>query len=109
LVLAQEGSGGSGASFVLTLVLMLGAMYLLIIRPQRKRIRAVVQAQAGLVAGSEVVLTSGIYGTAVNVDKETVLLEVAPGVLVKVARAAIGQVVTPEAAAAEPDVGTPPG
>lgn len=107
MVLAQEGNSGSAASFVLTLVLMLGAMYFLIIRPQRKRIRAVVEAQAGLVAGSEVVLTSGIYGTAVNVDKETLLLEVAPGVLVKVARAAVGQVVTPQPAATDSGVGPP--
>jgi len=106
--LAAEGSSsGSSASFLITLVLMVGAMYLLFIRPQRSRMRAVAAAQAGLTQGSDVVLTSGIYGTVVNVDEESILLEVSPGVHLKVARGAVARVLSAQPAVeAEDDAPT---
>jgi preprotein translocase subunit YajC len=89
---AGSGNGGSNAGFFITLGLMLGAMYLLLFRPQRARMRAVAAAQASLAAGRQVVLTSGIFGTVVSVDTETVALEVSPGVHLKVARGAVARV-----------------
>jgi len=95
---AEGGQGGGSGGFLITIALMVGAMYLLFIRPQRSRMRAIAAAQAGLTPGSDVVLTSGIYGTVVNVDQESILLEVSPGVHVKVARGAVAKVLTPEPA-----------
>jgi preprotein translocase subunit YajC len=92
---AEQGSSGNSASFLLTLGLIFGAMYLLFIRPQRARMRAIAAAQAGLQSGSEVVLTSGIFGTVLTVDEDSILLEVAPGVHVKVARGAVSRVISP--------------
>jgi preprotein translocase subunit YajC len=104
---AEGGNGGGSGGFLITLLLMVGAMYLLFIRPQRARMRAITAAQAGLTPGSEVVLTSGIYGTVVNVDQESILLEVSPGVHLKVARGAVARVVTPQPSVeAEDDAAT---
>lgn len=102
--LAQAGKDSGGGAMVgnlLTFALIAGAMYMLVIRPQRKRARAVVAAQAAIEAGREVILTSGIYGTVLHVDTDRVGLEIAPGVTISVARAAVARVVDPPVVAGE--------
>ena len=70
--------------------------WLLIIRPQSKRQKAVRTMQAGLEPGTEVMLTSGVYGTLERVEEDTVWIRVAEGVTLKAARGAVGSVVPPE-------------
>jgi preprotein translocase subunit YajC len=69
--------------------------WLLIIRPQSRRQKAVVAMQSRLEAGSEVMLTSGVFGTIEMVEDDHVLLRVADGVVLKVAKGAVGNVVPP--------------
>ena len=76
----------------LPFVLILVAFYLLIIRPARNRQRAAMQLQERLTPGVEVMTTSGMYGTVVSVDDDTLSLEIAPGTTVRFAKAAVGQV-----------------
>ncbi len=92
LVGAQAEGGGSSLGLLLPL-LLLAAFFLLVVRPQRRRQRAIAQTQAMLVPGQEVITTTGLFGTVTDVAPDFVLLEVAPGVRVKLARAAIAQVV----------------
>ena len=71
------------------------AFFLLIVRPQRRRMaahRALVEA---LTVGDEVVTTGGIFGTIRAVDDDKIQLEVAEGVAITVARAAIAQAANP--------------
>ena len=79
-------------------VLILLAFYLLIIRPARSRQRAAQDLQQRLEPGVEVMTTSGIYGTVVEIDEESVSIEVAPGTTVRFAKAAVAQVRGPETA-----------
>ena len=81
--------------------LILAAFYLLIIRPARTRQRAALQLQERLAPGLEVMTTSGVYGTISAVEDGAVAVEVAPGVVIRFAKAAIAQVLTPEESAAE--------
>jgi len=67
--------------------------WLLIIRPQSKRQRAVRQMQSELQTGQEVMMTSGIFGTIEQITDEHLLLRIADGVTVKVAKGAVGNVV----------------
>jgi preprotein translocase subunit YajC len=67
--------------------------WLLIIRPQSKRQRAVREMQSELQTGQEVILTSGVFGTIEQVIDENLLLRVADGVVIKVAKGAVGNVV----------------
>ena len=69
--------------------------WLLIIRPQSKRARAVREMQSALQAGSDVMLTSGIFGTIVQVADDHLLLRIADGVTIKVAKGAVGNVIDP--------------
>ena len=57
---------------------------------QRKRGREVQAFQSALSVGDAVVMTSGLYGTIVTLDDTTAVLEIAPGVQVRVDRRAIG-------------------
>ena len=77
-------------------VLMVGAIYLLLWRPQQKRIAAVRQLQSQIQEGDEVLTTSGIYGRITNLRESDADLEIAPGTVIHIARGAIGQRIGPE-------------
>lgn len=84
-------------------VLILAVFWLLILRPQQRRQRELRALQSSLTAGNDVMLTSGIYGTVSGETDEHVLVDIAPGVTVRVARGAIAQVLTkPESDGVEP-------
>jgi len=73
------------------------ALYLLMIRPQRNRAKAMAEVRSGLAVGSRVMTTAGIHATVVEVpeDRDSVLLEVAPGVPVRFASAAVVRILEP--------------
>lgn len=76
-------------------VLMIIAMYFLLIRPQQKRKREAQNMQNTVGVGAEVMTIGGLYGTIVEVDGDTITLEVDEGITNKYARGAISRVVTP--------------
>jgi preprotein translocase subunit YajC len=67
--------------------------WLLIIRPQSRRQKAVVAMQSQLQPGTEVMLSSGIFGTLEQVEDDHVVLRVADGVVLKVVKGAVANVV----------------
>jgi preprotein translocase subunit YajC len=75
------------------LILMFGAMYYFVLRPQKKRAEAQRQLLNNLAEGTEVMTTSGIYGFVTAVDGDVVWLEIATGVDVRVAKAAIAKLI----------------
>lgn len=79
---------------IIWLVLMIGAFYLLLWRPQQRRMAMVRALQSTLRQGDEVLTTSGIYARVVRLGDDDAELEVAPGTVIHVARGAIGQVLT---------------
>lgn len=82
-------------------VLILGAFYLLIIRPARSRARAAQALQQQLSPGLEVMTTSGIFGRVVAVEEDRVAVEISPGTSVQFAKAAVARIVTAEDQGAE--------
>jgi preprotein translocase subunit YajC len=80
---------------VLPLVGIALLFWFLMIRPAQRRQREVRQMQSSLVAGDEVMLTSGIYGVLQSLDDERVTVQIAPGVVVEVVRGAVGAKVPP--------------
>jgi preprotein translocase subunit YajC len=82
----------------LPLVLLALVFFLLIIRPMRERQKqftAVKRMQDALQPGARVMITSGIHGTIRTLEDDTIGLEVAPGVVITVARAAVAEVAEP--------------
>ena len=80
---------------IVWLLLMVAAFYLLLWRPQQRRMAMVRDLQSQLQQGDEVLTTSGIYARVVRLGDDDAELEIAPGTVMRVARGAIGQVVTP--------------
>ena len=87
IVLAQEGTTSAGGSS-LFLLLMLGAFVVLFILPQRKRKKQIETIQNALAIGDEVQTIGGIMGRVVELDDESVVIEVESGRL-RFARRAI--------------------
>ena len=85
-----------GSSFLIVIVLIFGAMYFLMIRPQRKQQAKHQEMLANLKTGDEVITVGGIYGDVVAVEPDRVSLEIAEDIEIEVARRAIAQIVQPE-------------
>jgi preprotein translocase subunit YajC len=72
-------------------ILMIGAFYALLVRPQRRNMAAHQSLMASLQVGDEVLTMGGIYGRIQSLDDQVVELEVAPGTSLRVARSAISR------------------
>ena len=80
---------------LLALLFTFALMWVLLIRPQQRRIRQHQAVVESLRPGDEIVTAGGIYGTVQAIDEEAMTLEVAPGVELRVLRAAVSQRVNP--------------
>lgn len=79
----------------LILLAILALPIILIVSKQRAMKREIAQVQSQLRLGAEVMTHSGVFGTIRALREDQVELEVAPGVVMSWARAAVNRVVTP--------------
>jgi preprotein translocase subunit YajC len=80
----------NNTTFMLLYVVGFGAlMYFLFIRPQQKRQKEFAALLAALTIDDQIVSAGGIYGTIRAIEEDVVDLEIADGVVVRVAKAAI--------------------
>lgn len=95
---------------LILMALIFVAMYFLMIRPQRRRMREAQELQRSMEEGDEVITNAGVYGFITALDGDVVWLEIAENVEIRVARAAIARVIqavdTPESTAAAAPGGT---
>ena len=77
------------AIIFLYLALLAVAFFVLIVRPQRRQMAARRALIASLEVGDEVITAGGIYGTVRELTDTTLLVEVAPGVMLTLAREAV--------------------
>ena len=74
---------------------MLALMWLLLIRPQQQRVRAQRTLVASLQVGDDVITAGGLFGRIVGLepdaDPPAVRLEIADGVVVRLAAAAVSR------------------
>jgi preprotein translocase subunit YajC len=90
-----QGLGGSGDALVqmLPIVLIIVVMYFLLMRPQQQKAKQLREMLAALRRGDRVVTGGGIIGTIAKVvNDDEVLVEIAEGVRVRVARSTISSV-----------------
>lgn len=93
---AAGGPAGGGDFFVtlLPLILIFAVFWFLLIRPQQKKMKEHQQMIASLKKGDRVVTAGGIVGRITKVDagEDTVTVEIAPDVQVKVVKQTIAEV-----------------
>jgi preprotein translocase subunit YajC len=78
---------------LLPFLVLIVAFYFLILRPARARQSAQAAVNSRLRPGVEVMTTSGLFGTVVEIDGDRLVLEIAEGVRVRFVAAAIGRVI----------------
>ena len=71
------------------LILIFGLMYVLMIRPQQKKVKAQQALVSPIQSGDEVVLNSGIFGVVKDVEDDILWLEVFEGIELKVMRGSV--------------------
>ena len=89
---------------LLYLLLLVIAFFLLVVRPQRRQLAAHRALVASLEVGDEIISSGGIHGTIRAIDDEVLQLEIADGVVVRLARRAVASRVLPPV---EEDTGEP--
>jgi preprotein translocase subunit YajC len=87
-ILAAEKSSNPLGLFV-PMILIGAAMYFLMIRPQRRKVRAQATLQSSIEVGDEVMTTSGVYGFVTLIDGDIAWLEVDDNVQIRIARQAL--------------------
>ena len=86
--------------YVIILIAVFGLMWLLLIRPQRRKQLEQARMQDAVEVGDDVLTAGGIHGTVREIEGEIVHVEIAPGITVRLDRravAAIAQEPEPEA------------
>ena len=86
--------------YLIVLVALFVLMWLLLIRPQRRRQAEQARLQNVLAVGDEILTAGGIHGTVRELEEEIVHVEIAPDTIVRLDRravAAIAQEPEPEA------------
>lgn len=74
-ILATEAAAGSGLASIISLVLMFGILYFLMIRPQQKEQKRKDAMLSELATGDTVLTSSGFYGTIIDITDDTVIVE----------------------------------
>ena len=98
-----EGNVRVESIIFIPLVLLLVFMY----SGQRKRQRAFATQQASLIAGQDIVTTSGLFARLVEIGDTVAVLEIAPGQQVRWDRRAIASVVSAPSVSLDKDPKAP--
>ncbi len=71
------GTGGAASLIMIVgyMVIIIGVMYFVAIRPQKKEQKKQSQMLAALEVGDIVLTTSGFYGTVIDITDDTVIVE----------------------------------
>ena len=80
---------GPAAEQLIFFVLLGVAGWLLLVRPARRRAQALQQVRDAVQVGSRVLTTAGLHATVAEIDDDTLLLEIAPGVQARFAKQAV--------------------
>jgi preprotein translocase subunit YajC len=98
----------NGGTLIL-LAAMFALLWVLLIRPQRRKQMEQQQLLSGIEPGDEVLTVGGIYGIVHEIDEEDdLIVEIAEGIRVRVARRAVAGVVKPEDEVDEADADEAP-
>lgn len=75
LTAEQGGAAGSLVSMLAMYAIIIGAMYFIFLRPQRKEQKRLQAMIAAVEIGDYVLTNSGFYGTIIDVTDDTVIVE----------------------------------
>ena len=96
---ASAGGGGFGSMAIL-MVVLIGIMYFMMIRPQRKEQKRMQAMLEAMEIGDAVVTSSGFYGVIIDINEQDVIVEFGnnKNCRIPMKKQAIAQVEKPELA-----------
>ncbi len=89
LVLLQAPATPNPLTSLLPLVLIIVVFYFFMIRPQVKRQKELKNYRSSLQKNDKVITTGGIYGKITDVKDQTVTVEIAENIRIKVDKSAV--------------------
>ena len=87
-ILETEAQGG-GLSGMIMIIAMIAIFYFFMIRPQSKKQKEIKKARESMQKGDKVVTAGGIHGKINEISDSTVIIEVSPGVSLKVDKGSV--------------------
>ena len=84
LTVVMAAQGGGDYSFLIMMVAIFAIMYFFMIRPQNKKQKEIQNFRKNLEVGQSVITAGGIYGKIKEIEDNTVVVEIAPSVKIKV-------------------------
>ncbi|HET6960027.1 MAG TPA: preprotein translocase subunit YajC [Vicinamibacterales bacterium] len=82
--------GGSLLQMIVPLAMVFAIFYFIVIVPNKRQQKKVQEFLDGLKVNDKVITTSGIFGQVMRIDDQSVQLQIADKVNIRVSRAAIG-------------------
>jgi preprotein translocase subunit YajC len=89
-VFGMSPEGGSLLQMVVPLAMVFAIFYFIVIVPNKRQQKKVQEFLEGLKVNDKVITTSGIFGQVMRLDEQSVQLQIADKVHIKVSKAAIG-------------------
>ena len=90
---AQGAQQPDPFGFLLPMIVIFGAFYFLLIRPQQKKQKAHTELVAALSVGDEVMTAGGILGKITGVSEHYAVIQVSDSTELKIQKASVSQVV----------------
>ncbi|HEY3373938.1 MAG TPA: preprotein translocase subunit YajC [Candidatus Aquicultor sp.] len=82
---------------IIYIFIFIAIYYFLLVLPQRRRAQERGNIISNLKVNDNVVTIAGIYGKVKSIEEDTVMLEIADGVVIKVAKDAVAGIIIPGA------------
>ncbi len=86
---AAPGAAPNPIFSLLPILFIFGIFYFLLIRPQQKKQKDLLQMIKALKKNDEIITTGGIHGTIVNVKETTVVVRVDDNVKLEISKSAV--------------------
>ncbi len=84
LTVMLQAQGGGDLSFIFMMVAIFAIMYFFMIRPQNKKQKEIANFRKNLEVGQSIITAGGIYGKIKEIEDNSVVVEIASGVKIKV-------------------------
>ena len=78
---------------LILLPVFFAVFYFLLIRPQQKRVKEHAELIRSIEPGDDVLTNGGLYGTITTIDGQIAEMEIADGVVVRIQRAAVAELI----------------
>lgn len=91
ILLQAQGAGNAGVMNIVFIVAIVAIFYFFMIRPQAKRQKEIKKFREGLKVGDKVITSGGIYGKIKEVKDDSIILQIADNVNIRISKESVFQ------------------